>query len=315
MSFYRECAEKCSKRNEKTVKELYHLDELLMYEFEKHLITWQDADSPLNSLERYVQEHMPDPDTLAEDLKGQQPRSGYNSWPFGLPDTKVLPRFLAVCNGKCKLEEAMKETDRQCVSMAIELERDEPKTVFFITDKWDPKVFKKYEGRFLLFALIEKIWFAFILVDDYGFTQIPFLPNNRNTEIEVPADLNRLYRLLGNKEISYVKYNGWGCEEKYHFVAGTLKWRCDIPGKECGGDIRREDMDTFLKDTAFMAVPSGHDLYDFMRYGVDNPHRKLKVFSKYAMWNVPDEDRRTGMDVRLERAAEKLVGACLKNAP
>ena len=100
-------------------------------------------------------------------------------------DSIRYPRSLSVCAGngrgaKGRLGTALR---RLCSHGRIIAEfppdETETKTLVLVTDKWNRNIFRRYEATFLYYAICENIWPVFLLAADYGYTEIPFLPHNR----------------------------------------------------------------------------------------------------------------------------------------
>ena len=103
----------------------------------------------------------------------------YNTWPYGTLQDTVYPGFLAVCRGKQGLGGVLQIVERQCKRMTTVC-KDERKGILIITDKWDSETFRKHEKKLLKYAVHDNIWIVILLVTEYGYIQIPFLPNRRD---------------------------------------------------------------------------------------------------------------------------------------
>jgi hypothetical protein len=104
-------------------------------------------------------------------------RFSSNFWPGDKMFSRDFSRSIVICRGKCSLDRAfttiMRHSDKICVM------NHHPKTIFLLSDKWNNETFKRYEKRLLEYTLSHNVWYIFLLVTMYGYTQIPFLPNDR----------------------------------------------------------------------------------------------------------------------------------------
>lgn len=113
-----------------------------------------------------------------------------NTFPFGEPTDKIYPEFFGICAGKQTLTSVLKAADAY-------MNKADNASVTILTDKWDPKAFARYEGRFLDIAIRKKILINIFLVTNYGMTRIPFLNRRKIDEYK---------RRYGNVVIE----NQWG---------------------------------------------------------------------------------------------------------
>jgi len=146
--------------------------------------------------------------------KDEDKKYSFNTYPFGNPTEEVYPKFLAICRGTERLNATLKVIKDQSKKIA-RLKNDgnewvNGKCVVLLTDKWDQKVFKKYEEEFIKRAIYDDIRYMFFLVTDYGYTQIPFLPNRRDE-----LDKFRKTKFVKNKGISNIKHRIDGYEFEY----------------------------------------------------------------------------------------------------
>lgn len=144
---------------------------------------------------------------------------------------------------------------------------DERKTVFLLTDKWNSDAFRDYELTFLNHAIRNNIWYVFLLVTDYGITQIPFLPEDRDffrrydiQSVEENVSIERLLDLLHDAPMIYHfsagtlhKYS----ETEYLFDSDRMVWdRHSLTESFCEGRINQSAFVRFLKTAEWLAEDS-----------------------------------------------------------
>ena len=159
----------------------------------------------------------------------------YNAYPIGVETDVIHNRFLGICRGKTKLEAVFKEVIRHskdvvdCCSEYVEgsvYRRPHDRTTVILTDKWDVKTFAKYEKAFIRYACKHDIFPIFLLVSDYGYTQIPFLPNDRKKVRElIPAVKMRFLYKKRRKRLRLFLYDFRDCTYRMisssHRIFGT----------------------------------------------------------------------------------------------
>ena len=95
-------------------------------------------------------------------------------------DTK--PIFLGVCSGNHDIIRVLDKAEEHCEKMIMAFPDRDDKTILIFTDKWNNFLFQKeYAATFIYYANKHNILFLFLLVSDFGVSQIPFLILNRNT--------------------------------------------------------------------------------------------------------------------------------------
>lgn len=105
-----------------------------------------------------------------------------NTFPFGQKTDKIYHDYIGITiGGNPNLQKVLENAERHCWDMERGLDHSEEKTVLIITDKWDQMRFQQeFEEIFLRYAIKDRVLFMFILVTDYGASQIPFLPVYRS---------------------------------------------------------------------------------------------------------------------------------------
>lgn len=249
----------------------------------------------------------------ANPYAGYEPRIPYNTYPFGVKTPNTYPRFLAICRNE-RLDSYMKVLLEQSEKIAAEYPGNDPrdeKTVVLLTDKWDIKVFKKYEHKFLKNATSHGISYIFILITDYGCTPIPFLPYDRHIERTVtdsswliddvrdpkntidPRIYDQVRYLLEEFPFEYHEDGGTWDQNRcvdVRFKTDSLKWiRTNSLNETVEGKIKKKALDRFICSIAWLA-----------ELGVKPPHqesvcldagnRELFVFGHTIKWSLEYEE-------------------------
>ncbi len=121
-----------------------------------------------------------------------------NTYPFGRPTTDIFDKMFVVCAGKTKLVDCFDAIDKHCKELvrlgsSEQDSRGRTRSVVMITDKWDTELFREnFEKDFVDFAIDENIIFLFYLVNDYGCTNIPFIPFYLMHELQRDPHINRM---------------------------------------------------------------------------------------------------------------------------
>ncbi|MGN1415601.1 MAG: hypothetical protein ACI4XF_02070 [Oscillospiraceae bacterium] len=178
---------------EKHYRELMRIDEPLTLEVNRIIHHSCESSGLLGSIDALLS-------ASPEDLSSQSGGNPLiNTYPYGVKTNKLFTRFLAICRGKTRSKTVLNRIISQCRKMSRHFPSEEPKTVFLLTDKWDSNTFGEYEAELLNYALHDNIRFVFLLVTDYGVTQIPFLPNDR--------DVFKSHEIPSNEEIITIENN------------------------------------------------------------------------------------------------------------
>lgn len=259
------------------------------------------------------------------DKSGKEPF--YNTYPFGTPTDKLFSRFLCVCRGNKRLRPVMDRIADQSRKIARAFpgsDRNE-KTVILLTDKWDYEIFKDYESIFLDYAVNHGIWYIFVLVTPYGYTQIPFLPNDRNAlrqydncSILGNMPVQGILRCIDESPFTYDTTGGtWKLYERssMRFDVARRMWEMDSatePFKH--GKIPQRELNVFAKSIEWLTdehIPTPQP----DNYALDAPTATLNVLGRkidvgLAMSYSSDNDKMGN----LKSALQKLVSACIANA-
>lgn len=197
------------------------------------------------------------------------------------------------------------------------------KTVMILTDKWDYDTFRKYEKKLLNHAIQDGIWYIFLLVTDYGYTQIPFLPNDRNSirhlngeKIEDDLTYEDILDMLCKNPFEYSISGGtWQQHEQEHysFDPDELCWEkySLLKGKSYG-KIWKNDLKRFLKSVSWIADESRSVLKPQARV-LDAPTGKLNIFGKSMEWDVSFDEDGDSQYVLLQKALDRFVVECEKH--
>ena len=123
-------------------------------------------------------------ETLYDFSKGMIPKDTkdrlckeINTFPFEEPTDRIYPEFLGICAGQQPLSAVFKAAESY-------MKKADNAFVTILTDKWDPVVFAKYEGRFMSMAIKKRILINIFLVTNYGMTRIPFLDRRKIRELK-----------------------------------------------------------------------------------------------------------------------------------
>ena len=301
-------------RNEDVCRQIAPVDEGFIYHVDRDILNISRTHNPIQNIDAVLEHHTGADVFAVNNLK-------CNTWPFGNPTTEVYPRFLAICRGNVTLNNAFVEISKQSrmIAQYYHHTHHKEKTVILLTDKWDIKTFKKYEKEFLSYAMHDSIWYIFLLVTEYGYTQVPFLPNNRRTlqgfeleKVEDDVTLAEMIARLHGQPIEYSvtggtwKQNDW---TEYIFSADYLKWEKKTIAGKSGGDIREKIMHKFLEDVLWISEIASNEVLSNISAS-DAPVSTLRIFGKTIEWDVPDNCEERIVD--LQTSLGKFIEACEK---
>ena len=279
--------------------DLFKLDERIMHHIKRDILGKDPGFGPLENLDDFL-----------ENPEGGAPQTCYNSWPFGEETDEVFRRFLGVCRGtvtlKTVIEEALKYSDRAIARFGEKTDA----VAFILTDKWDPKAFKKYKKDLVRNAADHGIWYVFILVTDYGYVQIPFLPNRRGEFDEW------VFSAAGKDEIPVltepIVYSVSGgflnLREEYVFDLEHMTWKRNSSYRgDASGRLPKSPVIRFMNEVRKL---SGKDIFGRSFAAFDAETKELKVPGfLHANWNecdVSGEDADPAL-CRLEKAIGDLL--------
>ncbi len=206
--------------------------------------------------------------------------------------------------------------------MARNVKTDDPKTVIVITDYWNPKIFRKYEKEMLKHAMKDGIWYIFLLLTDYGVTQIPFLPIYRDDldkndigEIEGDLTPDELLHRFPRMTIEYdVQDENGNCID--HFYVDDLGWNKRSNCKDIFGNIKEKNLCQLLEDVGW--------IYDIVDDEIVQDNLKkdanqfcLGIFGKTIRWNscsVLADNRNEYRFENLPKAINRFILACIKDS-
>ncbi len=300
-------------RNDVLCQEISHIDEGFICHVDRDILTHDPDLSPLCNI-----------DFALDELKNQHHISAgnpfYNTWPYGVP-SDLYPRFLAICRGEKTLNEAFKEMQAKSFKIAKKygMDKSVQKTVILLTDKWNNNTFRKYEKYFLNHALHDDIWYIFLLVTDYGYTQIPFLPNTKSilrsiedNLVEDDITFEDMIELLREYPFEY-QYMGGSWDryksKAYCFDCYELLWyRNDLYGKT-KGYIPEKYLRLFLENA--IGITNINKVSFRYINAIDAPVNRLNIFGKTIEWDILDN-----MDYYMKKTIVsllKLIDECEKN--
>lgn len=260
----------------------------------------------------------------------------YNTIPFGTKSStyafdannRTFPRLLAICRGETTLPSILGKIKKQCPKIVEEYpdktKSDFNKIVVLLTDKWDTSKFEKYDKVFLNHALQDDFRFIILLVTAYGYTQIPFLPNNRNeldkfsnVIVEDDFTINDLKNLLTSFEsFEYEYYDRTRKQlapKTYIFHLEFMKWD-KIPDLEFieSGRIREKALLKFIKNVLWIKDSLESRIESkSIKQDKDSSIYVLHIFGKEVIWHPvsKDEDKLFG---ELTESMEEFIEKCDK---
>lgn len=305
-------------RNIEICKRLNFVDEALIYHADRKILNHDKNASPLKNVDVILEGQT----KVNAKIDG---RPWYNTWPFGTPTEEVCSKFLAVCRGKRKLKETFDIVVQQSKKIAkhYPISHGQDKTVMILSDKWDYDTFRKYEKKLLNHAIRDGIWYIFLLITDYGYTQIPFLQNNRNAlqhlegeKIEDDLTYEDVLDMLCEYPVEYSIGGGtWQPHERVHysFDADELCWeKHSLMEEDICGNIKENDLKRFLENISWIAGESRTMMKPQMEV-LDAPTRELRIFGKTIEWNVGFDEDSDRQYTLLQKALDRFVAECEKN--
>lgn len=306
-------------RNRDICKSLNDVDEALIYHVDREILNHDKSASPLKNIDDILEGQ-----TKVDAKIDEKP--WYNTWPFGAPTEEVCAKFLAVCREKRKLKETFDIVVQQSKKIAkyYPISHGQDKTVMILSDKWDYDTFRKYEKELLNHAIRDGIWYIFLLVTDYGYTQIPFLPNNRNDlkhlegeKIEDDLTYEDMLDMLCEYPFEYSMSGGMlqlNEYAHYHFDARKNCWERYSPKDgDIFGRIWKNDLKRFLKSVSWITDEKCSMLKPQMQVW-DAPTRELRFFGKKIKWNAGLDGDTDGQYALLQKALDQFVTDCEKHA-
>ena len=301
-------------RNEDVCRQIAPVDEGFIYHVDRDILNINRTHTPIQNIDAVLEHHTGADVFATNNLK-------CNTWPFGNPTTEVYPRFLAICRGNVTLNKAFSRISQQSRMIAQNYHHthQKEKTVILVTDKWDIKTFKKYEKDFLSYAMHDGIWYIFLLVTEYGYTQVPFLPYDRKAlqgleleKVEDDVTLGEMIARLHGQPIEYSVTGGtWTHRDwtEYVFFADYLKWEKKTISKKSGGDIGERRLHKFLEEVLWISETDPNEALANIS-AVDAPVSTLHIFGRTIQWDVPDNCEKRIVD--LQSSLGKFIEACEK---
>ena len=242
----------------------------------------------------------------------------FNTIPFGTP-SDTFPYLLAVCRGKSTLPGILRKIKGQCSKIVKKYPgKDTEKIVVLLTDKWDTNTFEKYDKVFLNHALKDNFSFIILLVTEYGYTQIPFLPNDRHMldscrgeKIEDDLSMDDIYRYLKDYPFEYhfsTTLDKYGNTE-YIFNVEYMTWEKHSFREHCVGHISRRSLNALVKKLCWI-IDSKENSISF--YNSKDNFFKLKIFGKTVEWDfIPEYEEKNIKELPV--AIRKFIEACEKH--
>ena len=214
-------------RNKELCEVLSRIDEAFIYYIDREILTHSPEKSALENMDDILTGECEVPGITG------MPRGTewYNSYPFGIETDVIYSMFLGICRGKTRLEAVLREAIRHSEDVVKCCPQYSERTTVVLTDKWDVKTFAKYEKAFIRYACLHDIFPIFLLVTDYGYTQIPFLPNDRKKLHELIPDVDTdgedALRLFNEVPVEYIEQGSvFNVTERfeYTFYFNERRW-------------------------------------------------------------------------------------------
>lgn len=306
------CIEKRIDTESDTLGSIFRIDEPFLFHVLKYYYHHSSEISPIEHLSNCMRSE----DALDEAINGSRGEAWYNTYPFGTITDKVYSRFLGISLGKKMFNKVLKHAVKHNSNVVkyCEPSNFRDRTTVILTDYWDPEVFKKYEKDLLSHALISDIWTILILVTEYGFVPIPFLPNDRDAldgivldEDKVKADVQRWI----DTPVEYIVDGGtWnlGHHEEYTIYLYDKAWELiDAGGERNIGKIRYEAINKFLDEVLWIAETDKFDL-DAENRSFDCERYELYIFGKRLVWDSTNIGKNGDPRyIKLNKALKKLI--------
>ena len=274
------------------------------------LLPGKDGMSPLDSLNKYIE----DAESAVASAGAGSEDTWFNQYPSKIKGG-LYRQFLGICLEGKRLDTVLKKAleHSEAVAKKFEHEPYPEKTVVILTDKWNPRDFAKYESKFLYYAAECGIWYVFILVTDYGYTQIPFLPNDRSSLAGVSIDYEDAFRqeaaLPDDPIIFREEAAAWGIDNEFIIYPDKERWECYSPknGSETGV-IERKEIEKFLRNQMWIIDCDESEL-DFYSIACDVTRYTLRIFGRTVKWDGASESHIYSWKLnKLSKEINRLIG-------
>jgi len=298
-------------RNIELCRMLCRIDETFVYHIDRDVLNHSPERSALENIDEIL-----NGEVMIETTNRSQGTEWYNSYPFGAETDNIYSRFLGVCRGKTRLDAVLKEAIRHIDNVEKFCMHHQEKTTVILTDKWDAKIFAKYEKAFVRYVCKYNNFPIFFLVTDYGYTQIPFLANDRDKARELlldeDVDRNEAVRLFNDLPVEYIEQGSVfnvGHRSEYTFYFKERVWELDRVYTENGmlsGTIPDRAVKQFFKDVLWIANAGDKELYANRSF--DSTSYALNIFGKKLCWDVSATDANGDPRfIKLSKAINKLI--------
>ncbi len=312
--FWRACRKEAGSMVNQLDRELCKIDEPFSIHVQKNILNCNCEGSPLQNVDDYLK----NPGKYGwNPFTGKDGDLWFNTFPDGIKTKKIFPYYLAVCRGKMKLAEPLNAIMSHSRKMKKELSANQNKLVILLTDKWNVEEFRKYEQDFINHAINDRIWYVIILVTDYGYAQIPFLPNDRNALQPFEGQkIGVSMTQLEGRPIQYTTTGGaWNRYDtiRYQFDADTLEWSEQSFSGKVQGKIKEKDLQDFLEDVSWLESVGQNGGFPIRRL-LDAPFFKLDIFGKKYEWDVTALEMNGDSRIKeLQDTINKLIHSCKKS--
>ena len=299
-------------RNIELCKALSHIDEVFIYRIDREILNHSPERSALENIDEFLNDEM-----LIEITNMFQGIEWYNSYPFDAETDIIYSRFLGVCRGKTRLDAVLKEAVRHIENVERFCKHYYEKTTVILTDKWDAKTFAKYEKAFVRYACKYNNFPIFLLVTDYGYTQIPFLANDRDIVGELLldeyVDRDEALKIFHDLPMEYIEQgsfidNIWHRSE-YTFKFKERVWELNRVYTENGrtsGTIPDRAAKKFFNDVLWIANADDKELV--VNGSIDTESYALSIFGKNLYWDASATDKNGDPRyIKLSKSISKLI--------
>ncbi len=236
---------------------------------------------------------------------------GYNSYPFGDVTPLLFKKFVGICTDKMTLKEILERLTDWALKVTslyrtngIWVDSKEEITAYIITDKWDAKQFAKYEESLLRRSIFDNVKFVFILITDYGYTEIPALPKHNSINISKND-------FVKENEIVVLKEDGRSSHvnKRNIFYLSERKWAevDDVAGTVKIGNLRKGQISKYRRtiNSVNFSVINSHSSpgdIDYELYTLVNKcgWRSYGLCDQYNYYSAQDFEN-------IEKAAKYLV--------
>lgn len=298
-------------RNEDLCRKIAIIDEAFIYGLDRDILNLHPERSVIENIDEVLSRN--------ETIKNKGYRfSNISTYPFGTKTDDVFSRFLAICRGNEKLEAVLRITLAQAKKMAEKFNKDEAKTIILVSDKWDLETFRKYEKQILKYAVNEGIWFIFLLATDYGYTEIPFLPHDRNALQDLAplefVSIKEMLKMVRMDPIIYEISEGtWGHNrntQTFYTIYDKVWHKESFGNPPIKGKVSSKALERFLDKMAWFLDEEEKHIIPENR-ALDSGRCMLSLFNKQIVWDFSSDLEGKFLDS--QQAISEFIKNCENN--